>query len=160
MIYPWETPLQQLRKNDPNAKGEDVCDWGSKLWNCTGADFYKFKSGRLKTYFVVTSNCVMLADRIIRKACSDNIINTTSVLTPGAYYDYLEHLLAMTNSPVFCRTLYNKESTANWTYTPRIPYSSPELEVQTEAEANRRASEKQGKKIEKKRKLKTDDPQK
>lgn len=160
MIYPWEPPLQQLHKNDPNAKGEDVCDWGSKLWNCTGADFYKFKSGRLKTYFVVTSNCVMLADRIIRKACSDNIINTTSVLTPGAYYDYLEHLLAMTSSPVFCRTLYNKESTANWKYTPRIPYSSPEMEVQTETEANRRASEKQGKRNEKKRKIKADTPAK
>lgn len=156
MIYPWETPLQQLAKNDPNAKGEDVCDWGSKLWNCTGADFYKFKSGKLKTYFVVTSNCVMMADRIIRRACSDNIVNATSVLTPGAYYDYLEHLLAMPDSPVFCRTLYNKESTRHWSYTPRIPYSSPEMEIITEAEANRRASEKMGKKNAKRNRIETD----
>ncbi|MCM1298118.1 MAG: DUF308 domain-containing protein [Firmicutes bacterium] len=159
MIYPWETPLQQLAKNDPAAKGEDVCDWGSKLWNCSGADFYKFKSGKLKTYFVVTSNCVMLADRIIRKACSDNIINATSVLTPGSYYDYLEHLLAMPDSPVFCRTLYNKDSTRSWSYTPRIPYSSPEMEVMTEAEANRRASEKLAKRNAKRRNKVSDNPQ-
>ncbi len=146
MVYLWEPPLMQLAKNDPNAMGEDVSDWGSKLWNCSGADFYKFKSGKLKTYFVVTSNCVMLADQIIKKACSDNIVNATTVLTPGAYYDYLEHLLAMAGSPVFCRTLYNKETTKDWVYTPRIPYSSPELEMMTEEEANRMAAGKKDKK--------------
>lgn len=147
MAYLWETPLQQVHKNDPFAKGEAVFDWGSKMWNCTGSDFYKFRSGKLKTYFVVTSNCVMLADEIVRKACKD-ITPQRNVMTPGAYYDYLEHLLAMVGSPVFCRTVYNKESTAGWSYTPRIPYSSPELEMMTETEANRRAAEKQGKKRE------------
>lgn len=148
MAYPWETPLQQVHKNDPSAKGEAVYDWGSKMWNCTGSDFYKFKSGKMKTYFVVTSNCVMMADKIVRKACKD-ITPQRSVLTPGAYYDYLEHLLAMVGSPVFCRTIYNKDTTAGWRYTPRIPYSSPEMEMMTETEANRRAAEKEGKKYEK-----------
>lgn len=148
MAYPWETPLQQVHKNDPTAKGEAVFDWGSKMWNCTGSDFYKFKSGKMKTYFVVTSNCVMLADEIVRKACKD-ITPQRSVLTPGAYYDYLEHLLAMVGSPVFCRTIYNKDTTGGWSYTPRIPYSSSEMEMMTETEANRRAAEKEGKKYEK-----------
>lgn len=147
MAYPWETPLQQVHKNDPSAKGEAVYDWGSKMWNCTGSDFYKFRSGKMKTYFVVTSNCVMMADEIVRKACKD-ITPQRSVLTPGAYYDYLEHLLAMVGSPVFCRTVYNKYTTAGWRYTPRIPYSSPELETMTETEANRRAAEKEGKRYE------------
>ncbi len=151
MAYLWETPLQQVHKNDPSAKGEAVYDWGSKMWNCTGSDFYKFKSGKMKTYFVVTSNCVMMADNIVRKACKD-ITPQRNVLTPGAYYDYLEHLLAMVGSPVFCRTIYNKESTAGWSYKPRIEYSSPELEMMTETEANRRAAEKQGKKRDKQKK--------
>lgn len=148
MSYPWETPLQQVYKNDPSAKGEAVFDWGSKMWNCTGSDFYKFKSGKMKTYFVVTSNCVMMADKIVRKACTD-IPLQKGVLTPGSYYDYLEHLLAMVGSPVFCRTVYDRESTAGWSYTPRIAYSSPELESMTETEANRRAAEKMGRKNEK-----------
>ena len=62
----------------------------------------------------------------------------------------------MPDSPVFCRTLYNKESTRHWSYTPRIPYSSPEMEIITEAEANRRASEKMGKKNAKRNRIETD----
>lgn len=143
MVYPWKTPLQELYEKDPSIKAEAVSDWGSKKWNCTGADFYKFKSGKLKTYFVVTSNCVMLADKIVKKACKDiNINDPTGVFTPGEYFDYLEHLLSMVGSPVFCRTIYNKYTTAGWKYTPRIPYSSPELETMTETQANRKAAKK------------------
>lgn len=145
MAYPWETPLQQVLKHEPDAAGESVQDWGSKMWNCTGSDFFKFRSGKMKTYFVLTSNCVMLADRIVRRACSD-IIPPRNVYTPGGYYDYLEHLLAMNNSPVFCRRMYSSESTAGWSYTPRAAYSDPTMEVMSETEANRRAAEKQGKK--------------
>lgn len=140
MTYPWKTPLEKLYEKDCSIKGEAVCDWGSKKWNCTHADFYKFKSGKLKTYFVVTSNCVMLADKIVKKACKDiNVNGPSGVMTPGEYYDYLEHLLVMVGSPVFCRMVYNKDTTSGWKYTPRIPYSSPELEMMTETEANRLA---------------------
>ena len=150
MAYPWETPLQQVLRHEPDAPGEAVQDWGSKMWNCTGSDFYKFRSGKLKTYFVLTSNCVMLADRIVRRACSD-ITAPRNVYTPGGYYDYLEHLLAMNNSPVFCRRIYSVESTAGWKYVPRVPYSDPKLEVMSETEANRRAAEKMGRKNDRKR---------
>ena len=145
MAYPWETPLQQVVKHEPEAPGEAVQDWGSRMWNCTGSDFFKFISGKMKTYFVLTSNCVMMTDRIVRRACTD-ITTPRNVLTPGGYYDYLEHLLAMNNSPVFCRTEYNRESTSGWNYEPRVAYSDPELEVMSETEANRRAAEKQGRK--------------
>lgn len=150
MAYPWETPLQQVLRHEPDAPGEAVQDWGSRMWNCTGADFFKFRSGKMKTYFVLTSNCVMLSDRIVRRACSD-ITAPRNVYTPGGYYDYLEHQLAMSNSPVFCRRVYSRESTVGWQYTPRVPYSDPELEVMSETEANRRASEKQGRKNDRKR---------
>lgn len=138
MIYPWYPPLKEVLDKNPDAKGESVFDWGSKMWNCTGSDFYKFKSGKMKTYFAVTSNCVMMVDGIVRKACSDNTAQR-SLLTPGGYYDYLEHLLAMVGSSVFCRKLYNAETTEGWSYKPRVPYSSPELEKITETEANHRA---------------------
>ena len=150
MAYPWETPLQQVLKHEPDASGEAVQDWGSKMWNCTGSDFFKFRSGKMKTYFVLTSNCVMMTDRIVRRACTD-ITAPRNVYTPGGYYDYLEHLLAMSKSPVFCRRIYSIESTAGWTYTPRVPYSDPSMEVMSETEANRRAAEKQGRKNDRKR---------
>lgn len=150
MAYPWETPLQQVLRHEPDAPGESVQDWGSKMWNCTGSDFFKFRSGKMKTYFVLTSNCVMMTDRIVRRACTD-ITAPRNVFTPGGYYDYLEHLLAMSNSPVFCRMEYNRVSTAGWKYLPRAAYSDPSLEVMSETEANRRAAEKQGKKNDRKR---------
>ena len=153
MAYPWETPLQQVLRYEPDAAGEAVQDWGSKMWNCTGSDFFKFRSGKMKTYFVLTSNCVMMADRIVRKACVD-ITAPRNVYTPGGYYDYLEHLLAMNNSPVFCRRIYSWESTTGWKYVPRVPYNDPAMEVMSETEANRRAAEKQGKKNERKRRNK------
>ena len=153
MAYPWETPLQQVLRHEPEAPGETVQDWGSKMWNCTGSDFFKFRSGKMKTYFVLTSNCVMMADRIVRRACSD-ITAPRNVYTPGGYYDYLEHLLAMSNSPVFCRRIYNSESTAGWEYTPRAAYSDPSMEIMNETEANRRAAEKQGRKNDRKRRRK------
>ena len=149
MVFPWDPPLSNVVKDNPDAKGESVFDWGSKMWNCTGSNFYKFNSGKMKTYFAVTSNCVMMVDGIVRKACSDTTAPRT-VLTPGVYYDYLEHLLAMVGSPVFCRNIYNAESTEGWNYTPRIPYSSPELEKMTETEANHRAKKQKGDKTENK----------
>lgn len=150
MVYPWETPLQQVIRHEPDAKGESVQDWGSKMWNCTGSDFFKFLSGKMKTYFVLTSNCVMMADRIVRRACTD-ITAPRNVYTPGGYYDYLEHLLAMSNSPVFCRRIYSSESTTGWRYTPRVAYSDPSLEMMSETEANRRAAEKQGRRNDRRR---------
>lgn len=145
--YKWKTPLEELYEKDNTIKGEAVSDWGSKKWNCTNADFYKFKDGKMKTYFVVTSNCVALSDMIVKKACKDiSIADPSGIRTPGEYYDYMEHLLSMKGSPVFCRTIYNKKTTEGWTYAPRIPYSSPELEAMTETEANRMATKKKGSK--------------
>lgn len=141
MVYPWDPPLGQKVKEEPDIKGEAVFDWGSKMWNCTGSNFYKFESGKMKTYFAVTSNCVMMVDNIVRKACSDTT-TPRSVLTPGGYYDYLEHQLAMVGSPVFCRTIYNDKNTTNWKYHPKIPYSDPKYERRmTETEANQMAAE-------------------
>lgn len=147
-VYPWDPPLSAIIKENPDAKGESVYDWGSKMWNCTGSDFYKFKSGKMKTYFAVTSNCVMMVDGIVRKACSDTAVQR-NVLTPGGYYDYLERQLAMVGSPVFCRRIYNAETTEGWHYKPRIPYSSPELEKITETEANHRAKKEKQEKTKK-----------
>ena len=55
----------------------------------TGAQFYKFKSGKFKTYFVMGTNCVLLADEIIGKTGSD-VIDMNGIIAPGTYQDYLE----------------------------------------------------------------------
>ena len=53
--YPWY-PRSYKDRNDCN-------DYASRLYLRTGASFFKFKRGRYKTYFVLGSNCVKLAEK-------------------------------------------------------------------------------------------------
>lgn len=78
----------------------------SKLYKRTKARFYKFKSGKYKTYFVLGTNCCYLADDIIGKSGSD-ILSLNGIITPGTYYDYLNKELHRKNSIVISRKIYN-----------------------------------------------------
>lgn len=104
---PWKPPYQLEREKSKQAVINDGYDYCSKLWNGTRADFYKFTDGKFKTYFVMSANCVMLADSIIGQAGAD-IIKIDGVMTPGTYFDYLQREYLLENSMVFKRTVYNK----------------------------------------------------
>lgn len=121
MLVPWMSPLQAAMQEDPNAKLKDHNDFGSQVWNDTHASFYKFKEGKFKTYFVLTTNCVLLADQIIAPSGIDNV-TPNGIMTPGAYFEFLEKQLALKDSMVFCKTVYNRENTADWP-APK-PYAS------------------------------------
>ena len=56
----------------------------------------------------MSTNCVVLADRVIGSAGTD-IINLNGIITPGAYYDYLNRELQFENSQVISRTVYYKK---------------------------------------------------
>ena len=43
----------------------------------------------LKTYFVLSTNCVLLADSIVGKAGTD-ILSPSRFIVPGTYQDYLD----------------------------------------------------------------------
>ncbi|MEC4630596.1 hypothetical protein VSS86_22970, partial [Bacillus safensis] len=60
-ITHWKPPYQLAAENSPTADIADFDDYCSSLWNGTHARFFKFKSGRFKTYFVMSTNCVFLA---------------------------------------------------------------------------------------------------
>ena len=109
----WASPLERAMWENPDAKLEDYNDFGSQVWCDTGAQFYKFKEGKFRTYFVLTTNCVLLADQIIARAGMDDVA-PNGIMTPGSYYELLERQLAMKDSMVFCKTIYNKENTADW----------------------------------------------
>ena len=106
-VYPWE-PVAKIKAE----KGEDdpqaITDYASRLWRATGASFYKFNEGIFKSYFVMSTNCVLLADRVIGSAGTD-IITLNGIITPGAYYDYLNRELQFENSQVISRTVYYKK---------------------------------------------------
>ncbi|HCE27054.1 MAG TPA: hypothetical protein DEQ78_07220, partial [Ruminococcaceae bacterium] len=100
-------PYQLASENSPAADIADFDDYCSSLWNGTHAHFYKFKSGRFKTYFVMSTNCVFLADYILSKAGTD-IVKTAGIITPGDYYDYMQSEYALPGGIVITRDIYSK----------------------------------------------------
>ncbi|MEG2276182.1 MAG: DUF308 domain-containing protein [Clostridia bacterium] len=69
-LYKWEPP---------ECKGEE--DYTGNLKDFTHVDFFKFTRGRFKRYFMLETNCVLLADSIIGKAGTD-ILKVAGFITP------------------------------------------------------------------------------
>ena len=106
-ITRWKPPYQLATENSPIADIAEFDDYCSSLWNGTHARFFKFKSGRFKTYFVMSTNCVFLADYILSKAGTD-IVKTAGIITPGDYYDYMQSEYALPGGIVITRDIYSK----------------------------------------------------
>lgn len=97
--YPWYPPAY----SDPTNTEE----YASRLYLNTNASFYKFKKGKFKSYFVLGTNCVLLAEEVVGKSGQD-IINLNGIISPGTYQDYLEKEFQRVNSQVITKNVYNK----------------------------------------------------
>lgn len=80
-------------------------DYASELYKATQADFFKFKSGKFRTYFGLNNNCVILADSVIGNSGID-ILGMGGIISPGTYYEYLKNEFAKRNSIVVSKTIY------------------------------------------------------
>jgi len=81
--YRWKCE-QELQKN------KKFDDYTSCLYRATKAKFYKFNKSNYKLYFALWTNCVKLVDNIL-KASGGDILRLNGVITPGAYYHYLNN---------------------------------------------------------------------
>lgn len=95
-LYVWETPYAHDLK---------AHDYASRLFKETEAQFFKFHRGQFKYYFVMTTNCVLLADHIIGKSGID-IVNMNGIITPGTYFSYFEEESKKENSRVLSKKIY------------------------------------------------------
>lgn len=91
---------------DRGGDGGDYDDYASKLYRSTGAEFFKFTRGQFKGYFVMGTNCVLLADKLIG-AMGGDIISLNGIITPGAYFNYLDREFLNKNGIVQTRTVYS-----------------------------------------------------
>lgn len=113
--YDWESPYQDAlneknRKNRKrNVNKKKYNDYASCLYKATSAKFYKINSGKFKKYFVLGSNCCRLADYIIGKSGID-LLKMNGIITPGAYYEYLNREFKKKNSMVISRKIYNSKN--------------------------------------------------
>lgn len=98
--YEWNYPSicakEEAVKKEPYA---------IRLYRNVGANFYKFKNSKFKTFFVLNTNCVMLVDYILGKAGLD-ILKVNGIITPGTYYDFLATEYMKKNSNVISYTIY------------------------------------------------------
>lgn len=84
---------------------DEYNDYASVLYKSTGAKFYRFKSGKVKTYFGLNTNCVLLADSVIGHSGID-ILSINGIITPGTYYEYLKNEFIKRNSIVISQNIY------------------------------------------------------
>ena len=104
LLIPWYSDAQLARMGRLPKDGH-YDDYASLLSEVVPTRFYKFKSGKFKTYFVLGTNCVLLADQLIGAAGTD-ILKVGGIITPGTYYDYLNREFLRNNSLVISRKAY------------------------------------------------------
>lgn len=69
-------------------------------------EIYKFSKSRFKTYFVLGTNCVKLADKLIGTSGLD-LIAMVGILSPGTYYDYFAQEYQKPHSIVVGAKIHN-----------------------------------------------------
>ena len=102
LTTPWVPGPEKLVKN---AEGEPEEMYAYRLKRDIGAVFFKFVSSKFKTYFVLSTNCVLLADSIVGKAGTD-ILSVKGFIAPGTYQDYLDREFEKPHSMVVGKQVY------------------------------------------------------
>lgn len=116
-LYRWKSPYETDEDSGTTKPLAYYPDYASQLFHYTGAEFYKFHSGRFKSYFVLSTNCVQLVDSALSSA-GTAIVKINGIVTPGTYYDYLDDEFRKPDSMVVSRTVYT-ENQANEAGIPR-----------------------------------------
>ena len=100
---PWKCAAE---KAHDSGKDMSSCkDYASRVYRETFCEMFKFTHGKFRTYFISSTNCVMLADELIRSP-SLNLIRLNGIVTPGTYLSFLNTEYLKPGSPVITRVLY------------------------------------------------------
>lgn len=83
----------------------EYTDYASRLYADTGARMYKVTRGKFKRYFVVSTNCVALADYLVGPSGLD-MRGIRGIITPGSYYSMLEGMFLRGNTMVTAKNIY------------------------------------------------------
>lgn len=95
-IYDMTTPWQP--STNPS-------HYSHQLTSETQAKWYKFTQSKFKTYFVLSTNCVLLADQVIG-AIGTDLLDIRGYISPGTYQAYLDREFERPHSLVVSKTIY------------------------------------------------------
>lgn len=108
-LTPWKPIYVRDLESRKKIKKSDYKDYASMLYKNTKAKFYKFKTSRLKTYFVLGNNCGTLVDKILKSSGADGL-KMYGIITPGTYYDFLEREYMKKGSNVVAKKIYDSKN--------------------------------------------------
>lgn len=87
-------------------------DMSSEIYLYAGGRYKKIIKGKYKKFFVLNNNCAMMV-RSVLKTIGKDIIAINGILTPGAYYNYLNNQFILKNTNVITRKIYTKNEIKN-----------------------------------------------
>lgn len=87
---------------------DDYHDMSSEIYKLADGKFYKIIKGKYKKFFVLKTNCAMVAQYVL-SSIGKQILCINGIITPGAYYDYLNDRFKLKNTNVVSRKVYTKE---------------------------------------------------
>lgn len=90
---------------NPEFNDRNPIPYVQRLATATSASFYKFKLGYLKTYFAFGTNCVELVDHFIKDQ-NIGLFRLNGIITPGAYFDFLNKAYQLPNDKITQRRIY------------------------------------------------------
>lgn len=106
-LYEWK-PKSKIDEDNGIILEVKQNDYASIVYYNLKAKFYKFKKGPFKTYFVMNTNCVLLADKIVGQSGID-LVKISGLISPGAYFEFFNREFLRKNSFVISRTIYYKD---------------------------------------------------
>lgn len=87
-------------------------DISSEIYQYASGKFYKITKGKYRKFFVLKTNCAMVAQYVL-SSIGKQILCINGIITPGAYYDYLNTRFKLKNTNVISRKVYTRKDFKN-----------------------------------------------
>lgn len=100
---------EQLKRNGREFSG--ACDdYLSRVTRNVGnARYFKYRDGRFKTFFVLSTNCVYFITHLL-STIGLNLFDMSGIVSPGSYFDFLNKQFKSDKSFVISRHVYTKHN--------------------------------------------------
>ena len=91
---------------------KQTTDMSSEIYLFAQGKYKKITKGKYKKFFVLGNNCAMMVNSVL-KSIGKNVIAINGILTPGAYYEFLNNQFMRKNTNVITRKIYTKNDFKN-----------------------------------------------
>ncbi|HFI2446449.1 hypothetical protein [Streptococcus iners] len=105
LLLSWNPSPEKVSKT---ADGQPIEMYAYRMKETIHAELFKFRKSKFKTYFVLSTNCVLLADSVIGQAGTD-ILGMRGFIAPGTYQSYLDQEYEKPHSLVVAKNIYYRK---------------------------------------------------